>query len=102
MLPRELLKDGLYQLAPTFGHVVSKVVPSVKSKTFAANVSTSLNKCKGQSMFSPIQSSSVNVAHINNVCQQWHARLGHPSFHVLQFILNKINIPCSSFDLSLL
>jgi len=29
-----------------------------------------------------------------------HAKLGYPSFHVLQLVLNKISIPCSSLSLS--
>lgn len=100
VLPQGILKDGLYQLALAFAHAVSNAVSSGKPKTFVANAPSSLNKCKGQSLSSSNMSSSINVAHVNGVSQQWHARLGHPSFHVLQFVLNKFKIRCSNSGLS--
>lgn len=42
----------------------------------------------------------MHLAYVDRVCQQWHARLGHPSYHVLQHILNKMKIPCSTTNLS--
>ena len=42
----------------------------------------------------------MQLAYVDRVCQQWHAMLGHPSFRVLQYILNKLNVPCSTTDLS--
>lgn len=82
----------LIMLCPSLFHLSSlRPLPQVFS---------SLNKCKRQLSFSHRLSSTVNVAQNNNVCQQWHARLGHPSFSVLQFILNKIHILCSSSSIS--
>ena len=81
VLLRGTLKDGLYQLAPAFGHLV-------KSKDFVVRVPVTVlvssNKCKRQHLLSPNLSPSVNVAHTNNVWQQWHTKLGHPSSLVLQ------------------
>ena len=82
VLIQGLPKDGLYELAPTFDHAMSKSFPPIKPKAFTTSVS-SLNKCKPQLPFSHGLSSTVNVVQNNNVCQQWHARLGHPSFSVL-------------------
>ena len=47
VLLQGILKDGLYQLASAFAHAVSKAVSSVRPRNLAANVSSSLNKCKG-------------------------------------------------------
>ena len=55
--------------------------------------------CNRQNSFSHELSNVVNVAQSTNVCQEWHNKLGHPSFFVLNRVFNKIGVSCSSSDL---
>ena len=46
------------------------------------------------------ESSVPVVSYVSKVCQQWHAKLGHLSLHVLRLVLNKIGLSCSSSNMS--
>ena len=61
------------------------------------------HKCNQQSHIVPdLLSNNVDVVSTtpNNNAQQWHAKLRHPTFHVLKHVLNKIRVSCSNFDLA--
>ena len=45
--------------------------------------------------------SSVNFSSaVSKVCNQWHAKLGHPPLNILRLVMNKVGIPCSQLNLS--
>jgi len=103
VLLRGFLKDGLYQLHSAFGHASSTSTQPLKSKLrvfCSPHTFPSANKCNRPDSFSSRLPMIVNVACHSTLCNQWHAKLGHPSFHILKMVLNKINIHCSSSTLS--
>jgi len=105
VLFRGTLKNGLYQLDPTFVLVESPAVPHSSiavSSSKSSRPSSSFVFCSegcNNSQNNCNKSSMQVSCSTDKICQQWHARLGHPSFSVLKQILKKISIPCSSTDL---
>jgi len=105
VLLRGMLRNGLYQLELAFDLVVpmSKTIDSLKTSNIAVNLSSKIvgitssssNKATKQHLIVLDLPLNVNVAQTNCIGQQWRAKLGHPTFHVLKHVLNKIQIDCS-------
>lgn len=62
--------------------------------------SSSSNKSTKQHLIVSNLPLNVNVAQTNCIGQHWHAKLGHPTFHVLKHVLNKIQIDCAKSAIS--
>ena len=113
VLLKGYLKDGLYQLSSATNSAVpcASAQPCVLAQpiesNFASNSTSSFdcnvfhsNKCKRQLPFCSGLSPNVHLAETERMYNQWHAKLGHPSFNVLRFILNKIHLPWSHSNVS--
>jgi len=110
-LLRGTLRDGLYQLVPAFDSPMpksSQTVTPFKASEVAAkhcfktfDVSSFPNKnCIRQNLIFPDLPLDVNVAQADCVGQQLYAKLGHPTYHVLKHVLNKIQVSCPKFVFS--